>query len=95
MRFVKPLDTKLIAEIAASHELIVTVEENVVAGGAGAGVNEVLNELGYVCPVVNLGLPDEHIAHGSPSQMLADCGLDAASIAKRIQETLPDHRARA
>jgi len=95
MRFVKPLDTKLIAEIAASHELIVTVEENVVAGGAGAGVNEVLNELGYVCPVINLGLPDEHIAHGTPAQMLADCGLDAASIAKRIKETLPDHRARA
>ena len=95
MRFVKPLDTKLIAKIAETHDLIVTAEENVVAGGAGIGVNEALNEQGYVCQSLNLGLPDEHIAHGSPSEMLADCGLDATSIEGRILEVLPDHRARA
>lgn len=95
MRFVKPLDRKMIAEIAASHELIVTLEENVVAGGAGAGINEALSELGYVLPTLNLGLPDEHLVHGSPQQMLADVGLDATSIEKRIRKVLPDHRARA
>ncbi len=95
MRFVKPLDRKLVEEVAASHELIVTTEENVVAGGAGAGVNELLNDLGYVCPTLNLGLPDQHLAHGSPAKMLAESGLDAASIEARIKDALPNRRARA
>jgi len=89
MRFVKPLDTKLIAEMAAAHELLVTVEENTVAGGAGSAVNEALNANGIHVPVINLGLPDEHMEHGKPEQMLADAGLDAVGIRRSILAALP------
>jgi 1-deoxy-D-xylulose-5-phosphate synthase len=80
MRFVKPLDVELLRELAQTHRLIVTLEENAVAGGAGAGVAEALTELGLTVPVVHLGLPDVFIEHGDPARMLADCGLDAAGI---------------
>jgi 1-deoxy-D-xylulose-5-phosphate synthase len=84
MRFVKPLDEKLVRRIAESHELIVTIEENVVAGGAGAAVNECLARLGYTGGIVNLGLPDRFTEHGEPREILAECGLDAAGIRRAI-----------
>lgn len=87
MRFVKPLDTKLIEQIAASHQLIVTVEENVVAGGAGAGVNEHFANAGINIPVLNLGLPDYYVDHGSQLQQLQECGLDKAGIVRAIRRS--------
>jgi 1-deoxy-D-xylulose-5-phosphate synthase len=86
MRFVKPLDVELIASLAKSHETLVTVEENVVAGGAGSGVAETLAALGIAIPILHLGLPDAFIEHGDPALLLAECGLDAKGIAAAIVE---------
>ncbi|MEL0168280.1 MAG: 1-deoxy-D-xylulose-5-phosphate synthase [Pseudomonadaceae bacterium] len=88
MRFVKPLDTQLIAELSASHDLLVTVEENAVMGGAGSAVNEWLLAQGISLPVLNLGLPDIYVEHAKPAQMLAECGLDAAGIEAAIRSRL-------
>ena len=88
MRFVKPLDHALIAELSASHDLLVTVEENAVMGGAGSAVNEWLLAEGISLPVLNLGLPDIYVEHAKPAQMLAECGLDAAGIEHAIRERL-------
>jgi 1-deoxy-D-xylulose-5-phosphate synthase len=93
MRFVKPLDLDLLREFANSHRLLVTLEENAIAGGAGAGVAETLSALGLATPILHLGLPDSFIEHGDPSRMLADCGLDAAGIeqsARRRITLLPE-----
>jgi 1-deoxy-D-xylulose-5-phosphate synthase len=86
MRFVKPLDEALIAEMAEQHSLIVTVEENAVQGGAGSAVNEVLLEQGANIRVLNLGIPDQFIGHGSYEEQLAECGLDMAGILAAIAE---------
>jgi 1-deoxy-D-xylulose-5-phosphate synthase len=88
MRFIKPLDEALIAEMAQSHELIVTIEENAVLGGAGSAVNEFILNNNISVSVMNLGLPDYFIEHGVHQQMLADCGLDADGITKSIQTRL-------
>jgi 1-deoxy-D-xylulose-5-phosphate synthase len=85
MRFVKPLDIALLRELAASHELLVTLEENAVAGGAGAAVAEAAAELGLHVPLLHLGLPDRFIEHGDHARMLADCGLDAAGIVGAVR----------
>ncbi|MFT4997095.1 MAG: 1-deoxy-D-xylulose-5-phosphate synthase, partial [Flavobacteriales bacterium] len=88
MRFVKPIDEKLIAQLAESHDLIVTVEENTTAGGAGSGVNEYLAAAEIVFPTLNLGLRDEFLNHGTHQELLAQSGLDSDgiyhSIAKRM-----------
>jgi 1-deoxy-D-xylulose-5-phosphate synthase len=84
MRFAKPLDTELVAELARSHDAIVTVEEGCVMGGAGAAVLEALAAAGIVVPVLNLGLPDQFIEHGDAAKLLALCGLDAAGIEQAI-----------
>jgi 1-deoxy-D-xylulose-5-phosphate synthase len=84
MRFVKPLDSHLITSLAESNELIVTVEENVLKGGAGSGVNELLNQNNLDTQTLNLGLPDQHIEHGSPSKILEKYGLDAVGIYQSI-----------
>jgi 1-deoxy-D-xylulose-5-phosphate synthase len=84
MRFVKPLDEALVLRMAARHERIVTVEENVVAGGAGDAVLEVLAANGYLRPVLQLGLPDRFVEHGSRAECLAMVGLDPASLAATI-----------
>jgi 1-deoxy-D-xylulose-5-phosphate synthase len=90
MRFVKPLDTALLEQMALSHDLLVTVEENVVAGGAGAACAEALAGLKLATPMLHLGLPDQFIDHGDPAKLLALQGLDAAgiqaSISRRIQQ---------
>ncbi len=88
MRFVKPIDEKLIKELAATHSLIVTIEENTAAGGAGSAVNEVLAASGPGPQIINLGLPDRHLAHGKPESVLAQCGLDSESIVKRVQSAM-------
>ena len=84
MRFAKPLDADLIKSLAAEHSMLVTLEENVVAGGAGSGVNELLNSEEIVVPVLNLGLPDQYIEHGTQAEQLAECGLDAPGIESSI-----------
>ena len=85
MRFVKPLDTTLIAQLAASHDLIVTVEENALMGGAGAAVLEAMQTLNLLNASLCLGLPDTFIEHGVHETMLAECGLDAPGIINAIQ----------
>ncbi len=85
MRFVKPLDEALVCELAMSHDLIVTVEENVIAGGAGAACAEALSAASIVVPLLMLGLPDRFIDHGDPVKLLSLQGLDAAGIRKSIE----------
>src|SRR5690554_2820416 len=84
MRFIKPLDTELLQQLADSHSLLVTLEENAIMGGAGSAVNEWLLAQGIQIPVLNLGLPDEYVEHDKPASMLAECGLDAAGIQRAI-----------
>ena len=88
MRFVKPVDRDLAVRLAATHDLVVTVEENVVAGGAGSGVAEALAAAGISVPMLLLGLPDAFVEHGDPQQLLADCGLDAAGIVRSVRAQL-------
>lgn len=84
MRFAKPLDAALVAELAKTHDAIVTVEEGCAMGGAGSAVMEALAAAGIEKPVLALGLPDEYIQHGDPAKLLAMCGLDAAGIEQAI-----------
>ena len=88
MRFVKPLDEALVRQLAASHELLVTIEENSVMGGAGSAVSEFLAHAGLLKPVLHLGLPDYYVEHAKPAQMLAECGLDAAGIEAAVRQRL-------
>ncbi len=85
MRFVKPIDSTLIEKIAKQHEYIITVEDNVVAGGAGSAVNEVLAQNQNI-KIKNLGLPDTYLDHASREELLEQAGLDPQSILKSIQE---------
>jgi 1-deoxy-D-xylulose-5-phosphate synthase len=85
MRFVKPLDTELILKLADQSTAFVTVEEHVVAGGAGSAVAEALAAAGVMIPVLQLGLPDCFPDHGEPASILRDLGLDAAGIVTAIQ----------
>ena len=94
MRFVKPLDTALVEELARTHELLVTVEEHQVMGGAGSAVCEALAALGIERRVLLLGLPDRFIEHGDPAKLLASVGLDAQGIAGAIRAALPERRLR-
>jgi 1-deoxy-D-xylulose-5-phosphate synthase len=80
MRYVKPLDESLILELAQQHDVLVTIEENVVAGGAGSAVAELLASHGIEKAVLTLGLPDRPIEHGTREQCLRDAGLDVAGI---------------
>jgi 1-deoxy-D-xylulose-5-phosphate synthase len=84
MKFIKPLDTELVVELARSHEAIVTVEEGALMGGAGSAVAEALAAAGVTVPVLHLGLPDEFIEHGDPGKLLSLCGLDAVGIEASI-----------
>ncbi len=80
MRFVKPLDEDMVLRLASEHELLITIEENAVMGGAGSAVNECLAAHGVQCSIVNLGLPDSFIEQGAREQLLAECGLDSNGI---------------
>ncbi len=88
MRFVKPLDEELVLQLAREHALLVTVEENVIQGGAGGAVSECLSRHGVTVPIMHLGLPDAFIEQGEPAKLLADCGLDVAGITHSIQHRL-------
>ena len=88
MRFVKPLDTGLITHLAASHELLVTIEENAIAGGAGSAVNEYVVSQGLNCQLLNLGVPDVFIDQDEPANMRQVVGLTAANIASQINSRL-------
>ena len=88
MRFVKPLDADVILEMAGSHELLVTVEENAASGGAGSGVNELLAAAGLKVDILNIGLPDRYIEHGSRDDCLAMAGLDAEGILEQVNKRL-------
>ena len=84
MRFVKPMDAELVLRLAAEHRLIVTLEENVVQGGAGSAVAELLGERGIDVPVRHLGLPDRFIEQATQAQQLADCGLTPEAVAAAV-----------
>jgi 1-deoxy-D-xylulose-5-phosphate synthase len=84
MRYVKPLDVALVAELARTHDAIVTVEEGCLMGGAGSAVLEALQAERIEIPVLQLGLPDVFVEHGDPAKLLAACGLDAAGIEQSI-----------
>ena len=88
MRFVKPIDVDMVLRMADEADLLVTVEDNVVAGGAGSAVNEVLMARHLAVPALNLGLPDTFVEHGGREEVLADLGLDATGIQRAIQRRL-------
>ncbi|RUO40114.1 1-deoxy-D-xylulose-5-phosphate synthase [Aliidiomarina taiwanensis] len=88
MRFVKPLDEAIVRELAGSHELLVTVEENAIAGGAGSAVLEFMQSEGLSTPALLIGLPDKFIRHGTQGEIREELGLDAQSMLKRIQQRL-------
>ena len=85
MRFVKPLDLELLHNMAVTHEYIVTLEENVIMGGAGSACGEALQEMNLVKPVLHIGLPDYFIEHGDSKVLLKQCGLDKNGIIAKIQ----------
>jgi len=99
MRFVKPLDDALVAQLARTHALLVTLEENAVMGGAGSAVAESLAAQGIVVPLLHLGLPDRFIDHGDQNQLLASVGLDRegvlASVRARVATLAPPASVRA
>ena len=88
MRFIKPLDRKLIRDLASSHKLLVTLEENAISGGAGSAVLEVISDYDLKCQTLCLGLPDEFVEQGSQEELRKKYGLNAASIAKSIEKKL-------
>lgn len=88
MRFVKPLDAEMVLEMANENDLLVTIEDNVRQGGAGSAVNELLVTQHHQVPVLNLGLPDEFVEHGSREQLLSQCGLDAQGIQRSVLRRL-------
>lgn len=89
MRFIKPLDRELVLAVAAQHEGLVTIEDNVVAGGAGSGVGELLNAEGVLRPILQLGLPDSYQHHASREDLLAEAGIDAAGIRAAVLKRWP------
>jgi len=90
MRFVKPLDAELVQQLAGTHELLVTVEEHQIMGGAGGAVCETLAGLGIEKRVLLLGLPDRFIDHGDPAKLLSSVGLDAPGIGRAIRAAISE-----
>ncbi|MGB1989512.1 MAG: transketolase C-terminal domain-containing protein, partial [Cycloclasticus pugetii] len=88
MRFIKPLDEDMIKHIASTHNTLVTLEENVIKGGAGSGVNEFINQASIDTKVLNIGLPDLNLEHGSREELLQEAGLDTQSIKNYISSSL-------
>jgi len=88
MRFVKPLDEDCLADLAARHRLLVSIEDNAIAGGAGSAVAEALAAHGIAVPLALLGIPDRFIEHAGREQQLAECGLDAEGIYQRVQREI-------
>jgi len=88
MRYIKPLDEELLIEIAKTHSLIVTVEENAVMGGAGSAINEFFAAQNISRSILNLGLPDKFLEHGDPDLLLADVNLNASGIIQSIKDRI-------
>ncbi|MGZ8182036.1 MAG: 1-deoxy-D-xylulose-5-phosphate synthase [Methylobacter sp.] len=86
MRFVKPIDTGLVLKLAKSHDVLITVEENVLAGGAGSAVNDFLQAQQILMPVLNIGLPDSFVEQGTREELLALCGLDVQGILAQVEK---------
>jgi len=91
-RFAKPLDTGLLAQLAAEHDLLVTVEEGVLTGGFGTGVWEALSEGGLAPRILRVGLPDRYVTHGAPALLHAEVGYTPERLAERIQSAVLDER---
>jgi 1-deoxy-D-xylulose-5-phosphate synthase len=85
MRFVKPLDEKMIVSIAARHRALITIEENAIMGGAGSGVSEVLAAAGLQLPTLHIGIPDRFIEHGTRETCLTRAGLDLAGLSSQVE----------
>ncbi|MDH5694182.1 MAG: 1-deoxy-D-xylulose-5-phosphate synthase [Gammaproteobacteria bacterium] len=85
MRFIKPLDTELVLYWASRFDLLVTVEENAIEGGAGSAINELLVKMEHPPQIINLGLPDKFVDHGGREELLSMCGLDASGIIRSIE----------
>ena len=88
MRFIKPLDVDLVCDLARSHDLLVSIEESAIAGGAGSACMEALAQAGIEVPFLQLGLPDRFVDHGDHALLMAECGLDASGIQKAIIKKL-------
>jgi 1-deoxy-D-xylulose-5-phosphate synthase len=84
MRFVKPLDSQLIDELLNSHELVVTIEDNAIAGGAGSAVNEYILSQGKAMKILNIGIPDHFVKHGTQTEVHQELGLDSAGIITKV-----------
>lgn len=93
MRFIKPLDAELLAELASTHDVLVTIEENVIAGGAGSAVNEWLALNGFAMPVHNFGLPDDYLEHATQGEQLEMAGLAVADMLETVTKLLPEEAA--
>src|SRR6476659_11403794 len=91
-RFAKPLDTGLLAQLAAEHDLLVTVEEGVLQGGFGSGVMESLSDAGQAPRILRVGLPDRYVTHGAPKLLHEEVGYTPERIAERIASTVMDPR---
>jgi 1-deoxy-D-xylulose-5-phosphate synthase len=92
-RFAKPLDAELVAQLAADHELLVTVEEGVLSGGFGSAVWESLNDAGLEVPrIMRVGLPDRYVTHGKPALLHAEVGFTGKAIAQRIEAAVGQGR---
>ena len=88
MRFVKPMDVRAVLDAAKSHDLLVTAEEGVIAGGAGSAVMELLAAHGVYAPVLQIGIPDHFVDHGDVESLFADCGIDPESVREKIGAAL-------
>jgi len=86
MRWAKPLDTEILAQIAQGHDRLVTLEDGCILGGAGSAVGEALQQMQILRPILHLGLPDVFIEHGDPAKLMAMQGLDAVGIEQSIQQ---------
>jgi len=89
-RFAKPIDAGLVAQLAAEHDLLVTVEEGVLAGGFGSAVWETLNEAGATPRILRVGLPDRYVTHGKPALLHAEVGFTGERIAERVAKAIAD-----
>ena len=90
-RFAKPIDAGLAAQLAAEHELLVTVEEGVLAGGFGSAVWETLSDAGIAARILRVGLPDRYVTHGAPRLLHEEVGFTGERIAERIEAAVAEH----
>ena len=92
-RFAKPIDAGLMAQLAAEHDLLVTVEEGVLAGGFGSAVWETLSDAGIAPRILRVGLPDRYVTHGAPKLLHEEVGFTGERIAERIEAAVAEHSA--